>query len=444
MGQHLIVVRDDLADLGDAKLLRERQWRELPQPAEQPVGCPAREHDLAIGLDPEGRPREQRQLASGLSLLDAGQLAGATQCLRAARAREWTHQAARRGRGADRRAELHEALVQIARREVLRQGRHELASRLPDRAHADRRLDVVLDRERAREHARHVAIDERCALAERDRGDRASRVGSDPGHAAQLARARRKARPDRLGPGVQIARARVVAEAGPRGEHVVERRRRERLDRRESPHPALPVRDHGRDPRLLQHDLADPDRVGIGRAPPRQIAPHAREVASHGRRDRVHDRVVSRGRRRCNPRSPCLLSQVAGFAAPAPRYARCTTRWDEANDQRSARDGDGWGWRAGCQLDQAAAGRVEHHRAELEPDAEDGAGDRWRVRLDELAVVTASRAPERRSTRTARRRRPCHCGARRRSDRSADPVLRRAGRTSRDRSRASCRTSSAS
>src|SRR5262249_35678546 len=39
------------------------------------------------------------------------------------------------------------------------------------------------------------------------------------------------------------------------------------------------------DPGLLQHDLADPDRIRITRPPPRQIAPHPREVTDHRRRD---------------------------------------------------------------------------------------------------------------------------------------------------------------
>jgi hypothetical protein len=71
---------------------------------------------------------------------------------------------------------------------------------------------------------------------------------------------------------VQIAGARVVAEAGPVRQHVVERRLRERAHRRETPHPALEVRRDRLDARLLQHDLGDPDGVGVARASPCQIA----------------------------------------------------------------------------------------------------------------------------------------------------------------------------
>ena len=75
---------------------------------------------------------------------------------------------------------------------------------------------------------------------------------------------------------VQVARAAVVAEPGPGGEHVVERRRGERLDGRPAGEEAQVEGDDGFDRRLLQHDLAEPDAVGIGalarRHAPGQVA----------------------------------------------------------------------------------------------------------------------------------------------------------------------------
>ena len=199
------------------------------------------------------------------------------------------------GRRADRRAELHQALVEIAGRGRRGERGHQLAGPRPQRALPGGRLDVVGDRVDAGEHARDVAVDERRPLAERDRGDRARGVRADAGHLAELCRAPRELaaepRVDRLRSGVQVARARVVAEAGPRGEHVVERRAGERPHRREPRHPPLPVRDHGRDAGLLQHDLADPDRVRIAGAPPRQIAADLRVMIDHRSRDPLaHDR----------------------------------------------------------------------------------------------------------------------------------------------------------
>jgi hypothetical protein len=149
----------------------------------------------------------------------------------------------------------------------------------------------MFDREHPCQHARDVAVDQRRALAERDRRDRAGGVRPDAGHAAELGGARRQRptepRVDRPGAGVEVARPRVVPQARPRGEHVVERGVRERRHRREPGHPTLPVRDHRRDPGLLQHDLADPDRIRVAGAPPRQIALDLREVADHRGRDRL-------------------------------------------------------------------------------------------------------------------------------------------------------------
>lgn len=206
--------------------------------------------------------------------------------------REGTDQAARRGRRAQRRAELHQALVEITGCRALRQRGHQLAGGLPQRSTPRRGLDVNLDPAHARQHASHVAVDERRAFAECDRRDRAGGVRPDALDLEQLAGPRRQLacepRVDLFRTGVQRSRARVVPEPGPQREHVVERCGRERRHRRKLRHPALPVRDHGGHARLLQHHLADPDRVRVARAPPRQVAAHRLIVRDHGLRDRSH------------------------------------------------------------------------------------------------------------------------------------------------------------
>jgi len=291
MSQRLVVTRDHRAIDIHAERLGELERRQLPQPAEQAIWPAAREDDLAGVFDPHERALDQRQVGRLLARGDHRQRVLPAGLRGGARGAQRTRQAARLGRRADRRAELHEALVEIAGLGVGRQGAHQLAGRGPQRLAAGGRLDVVLEAEHARQHARDVAVDQRRALAERDRRDRPRGVGPDARHRAQLGRARRQRaavpRVDCLRPGVQVARARVVAEPGPRREHVVERRRGERRHRREPRHPALPVRDHRRDAGLLQHDLADPDRVRIARPPPRQIALHLHVVADHRGRDRL-------------------------------------------------------------------------------------------------------------------------------------------------------------
>ncbi len=297
MSQRLVVVRDRRRIDPDAERLGEVPRRQLPQPAEQAIGGPPREHDLARRLEPEQLARDQRQRRGRLALRDDWQGGLTTLARGHAACRERADQAARGRRRAQRRAELHEALVEIAGRGGGGQGGHQLAGPRPQRLHAGGRLDVIGDAEHAREHAGDVAVDQRRALAVRDRGDRARRVRADAGDRTQLARMARQLAAesvaDDLRAGVQVARARVVPEPGPRREHVVERRGRERGHRRKPRHPAFPVRDHGGHPRLLQHDLADPDRVRVARAPPRQIAAHDREVIDHRGRERAHHWLTS-------------------------------------------------------------------------------------------------------------------------------------------------------
>ena len=279
-----------LAIDGHAEPLRDVELRQLPQAAEQARGGPPPDDDLAVGLDPHVRAREHGELVLLLAPRHHRQLVLPARALRRAQLRERADEAAGRGRGADRGAELHQALVQVTRLRGLRQLGHQLAGFRPQLLHAARRPHVVPDREHAREHARHVAVDERCALAVRDRRDRARRIRTDARHAAQLARGARQRVADGLRTRVQIARSRVVSEPRPGGEDVVERRGGERRHRRKLRHPALPVRDHRRDARLLQHDLADPDRVRIARPPPRQVALDARVV----RDDRIGDLASGR------------------------------------------------------------------------------------------------------------------------------------------------------
>jgi hypothetical protein len=271
----------------DPDRLGDLERRQLPQPTEQSFGTAPDEHDLTPRLDPDQGAREERQVALFLARGHDRQLVLPTGAGGDAVVREGTHEAARRGRRADGRAELHQPLVEIAGRGRGRERRHQRAGVRPQRLSARGRFDVVLDGEHATEHAGDIAVDERCALPERDRRDRSCGVWPDARHAAQLGRGTRelalvahglRARP-------QISRARVVAEARPDLEHVIERRGRERRHRREPRHPALPVRDHGGDARLLQHDLADPDRVRIARAAPRQVPLHLRVVRDDGGRD---------------------------------------------------------------------------------------------------------------------------------------------------------------
>jgi hypothetical protein len=69
---------------------------------------------------------------------------------------------------------------------------------------------------------------------------------------------------DRDRAGVEVAGPCVIAEPGPLLEDGIERRRGEIGDRRPERNKAQVVVSYRRDGRLLQHDLAEPDAIGIG------------------------------------------------------------------------------------------------------------------------------------------------------------------------------------
>ncbi len=97
--------------------------------------------------------------------------------------------------------------------------------------------------------------------------------------------------PDRARRGVEVAGARVVPEALPLDEDLIDVRVRQVVESRESAEPAFEVRPGGLDPRLLEHDLGDPDAVRIGRLAPGQVSTVGVEEVeyadAHGRDDLV-------------------------------------------------------------------------------------------------------------------------------------------------------------
>jgi hypothetical protein len=118
MGQRLVVI-GDRPRIDRHRLRRgDREWRELPQAAEQAVGRAAREHELAGLLDPDQRALEQRQVRGLPARRDHRQLGLPRGPRRRARPAQRTRQAARLGRRADRGAELHQPLVEIPRPRV--------------------------------------------------------------------------------------------------------------------------------------------------------------------------------------------------------------------------------------------------------------------------------------------------------------------------------------
>lgn len=286
MRQVVDVCRERLAGDADPEGFR---LGELPEPAVEPAGRSPR-HDPSSFFDDPGEgdvtlDDARAELRRGQLGLPAGGARGADVVQR-------TDEAARVPRRADRRAQVHEALVVVAGS----LGRHRGGRKLGEAAAPGGARGVVEGMD-PRQDSRDVPVDDGEPVPERDRPDRARRVSPDAGERRDLLGPLGKAPAVLAHDGarrlVQRTRPGVVAEAGPEREDVVERGRREGHRRRESRQPPLPVRQHGLETRLLRHDLADPDRVGITRPPPRQIPRVAAVVVENFRGEIVQQSTVN-------------------------------------------------------------------------------------------------------------------------------------------------------
>ena len=116
-------------------------------------------------------------------------------------------------------------------------------------------------------------------------------------------------RDDGLRAGVQVAGAGVIAQSLPGVQHLVERGGGQRANIGAARHESVKIGADRRDRRLLQHDLAEPDAVGVGalagRGAPRQVAAVAvvpgeqrRRVGAVRRQRSAFDRIGGHERRR--------------------------------------------------------------------------------------------------------------------------------------------------
>src|SRR4029078_11336011 len=129
----------------------------------------------------------------------------------------------------------------------------------------------------ARKHALHVAIEDRTALVRSKRSDRCSGRAADARKRCKRCRITRKHATliayDRIGGSMQMMRAPVIAESTPNREHVIERCCGKTCDGGKRCDETGVVRQHRRNLRLLQHDLGQPDPVGIAVLLPWQVVP---------------------------------------------------------------------------------------------------------------------------------------------------------------------------
>lgn len=252
---------------------------ELPEAAAAQVGRPLEQQEPAFawnegdlesaGLD--ANPRGSR-----------GQEMGATGAVGEAGAAPGARRAAGFGGGADDRAEFHEGLVEVGAVETAWMGGDggcELDEGEGVRFESGsgwRGLRVAGDAEGPGEHSEDVAVDGWRRVVEGDAADGAGGVGADAGQGEELDWIGRdaavEAAEDFGGGAVKVAGAGVIAEAFPELEHLVGLCARQGANGGESLHPAYPIRDDGLDSGLLEHDLRDPDGVGVPGFAPGEIA----------------------------------------------------------------------------------------------------------------------------------------------------------------------------
>ena len=148
--------------------------------------------------------------------------------------------------------------------------------RLPQNALASGAERVFAVADEPAQQANRVGFQDRRPLVEGDRGDRAGRVAADAGKRHQLVdglwELAVELGDDHLCRRVQLPCAAVVAEAFPQPQHVLFVGGGQSADIRQCDNEPLEVVADRGHLRLLQHDLADPDAVGVARLPPGQVA----------------------------------------------------------------------------------------------------------------------------------------------------------------------------
>jgi hypothetical protein len=188
----------------------------------------------------------------------------------------WTVVALRLPRQTNRRAQFHQSFVEFAARILLMRRLHQSARSLPQRSAGLPTFWITAQSQKTRQNPRDIPIHNRRRQTKRDAPNRSRRVTSNPLKLENRFESIRKnpamLRNDLLRRLLQIPRPRIVAKPFPQLQNTFRLRARQLFNRRKFPHPSFPIRNHCLHLRLLQHHLADMDRVRIAGPSPRQIA----------------------------------------------------------------------------------------------------------------------------------------------------------------------------
>ena len=195
------------------------------------------------------------------------------------------------------RAKIHDGLRVVT--DTLRW--RAFVRQLPERRADSRFSRPAADRRVSCKYTLHIAIQNGMALSECDRQYCAGSRSPDAWQRQNgVDRCRKLAVvivANYLGCAMQVARARIVTEAGPVIQHVVNARVGEIADPGETLHEPLEVRNHGLHLRLLQHDFRYPNTVGTDLLLPGQILAAMRiEPAQQSRGKVSHPVLVSAAR----------------------------------------------------------------------------------------------------------------------------------------------------
>ena len=290
----------ELAPQGEPRSRARRglPGRELPELSEEEPG--ALDEERAILTDGVGRGDEhvrhlRRRWAARIPL-------GVPPPARHADRRDRAGEAVGTDGPADQLAQVHERRRRVARTSLRKHARGVEQDRPP----MGRAPRAARNRKRSREDARDVGLRGRDAAPVRQGRDGRRDVLPEPGQRPEGLRVLGKSPavfPNHLPRrAAEISRPRVVPESRPRGENGLLPRAREGPHVGEARQEALVPGPHRADRGLLQHDLGDPDPIGVARPAPGQgpllIAVPGEEEIAEGASRRLRLRPGASRRRR--------------------------------------------------------------------------------------------------------------------------------------------------
>lgn len=174
-------------------------------------------------------------------------------------------------RHTDHRSQLHQCLITVSGTRA----RHRRLQFLLCQPLDLLRCNIPIAREQPRQHAQNIAVHRGTTLPACNRCDCSRRIRTDARQRQQRISVTRhtsvKFRTNGSRRLLQITGAGIISQSFPQLEQLFLRHLGKCLHGRKCPHKAFIVRDDRLHPRLLQHNLGNPNSIRILGTPPRQI-----------------------------------------------------------------------------------------------------------------------------------------------------------------------------